>query len=487
MTINQLGNSSLFKQACYINGKWLQADSGKSIPVTNPFDNSFLGNVPECGAVETKRAIEAANHAWDAWKNLSAKDRSDFLLAWAELIDDNKEDLALIMTLEQGKPLAEARGEIDYANGFLKWFAEEARRVYGDVIPSNIKGQHLIVIKQPIGVVAAITPWNFPIAMITRKIAPALAVGCTVVVKPAEETPFSALALAALAEQAGIPAGVFNVVTGLPKEIGGEMTGNPMVRKISFTGSTAVGKLLMKECANSIKKISLELGGNAPFIVFESADIDAAVKGVMASKFRNSGQTCVCSNRIYVQDKIYDEFTQKMIAAVKQLKVGNGLEAGVQQGPLINEAAVTKVESHIEDALDKGAHLVLGGKPHELGGLFFQPTVLTNVNSSMKIAKEETFGPVAALFKFHSEEEVIKFANDTEFGLASYFYSSNIHQIWRVAEALEYGMVGINAGIVSTEVAPFGGVKQSGIAREGSKYGLEPYLEIKYLCMGAEN
>lgn len=478
-----LKNQNLFRQACYIAGKWVQSDSGKTFSVNNPFDNSVLGQVPECGRTETKHAIEAANAAWNAWKNLSAKERCDLLLAWAKLIDENKEDLALIMTLEQGKSLAESRGEMDYANSFIKWFAEEGRRVYGDVIPSNTKGQHLIVIKQPVGVVAAITPWNFPAAMITRKIAPALAVGCTVVVKPDEATPFSALALAVLAEQAGIPAGVFNIVTGIPEEIGGEMTSNPLVRKLSFTGSTAVGRLLMKECAASIKKISLELGGNAPFIVFDSADIDAAVKGAMASKFRNSGQTCVCANRIFVQDTIYAEFAEKLVKAVEQLKVGNGLENGVQQGPLINEDAVVKVKRHIEDALSKGAHLAVGGKAHALGGLFFQPTVLTDVNASMLIAKEETFGPVAPLFKFHSEEEAIHMANDTEFGLASYFYSTNIHQVWRVAEALEYGMVGINAGIISTEVAPFGGVKQSGTGREGSKYGLDSYVEIKYLCM----
>ncbi len=388
------------------------------------------------------------------------------------------------MTLEQGKPLTEARGEIDYANGFIKWFAEEGRRVYGDVIPSNLRGQHLLVIKQPVGVVAAITPWNFPTAMITRKIAPALAVGCPVVVKPDEATPFSGLALAVLAEQAGIPPGVLNMVTGVPEDIGSEMTSNPLVRKVSFTGSTAVGRVLMKQCATTLKKISLELGGNAPFIVFDDADIDAAVKGAMASKFRNSGQTCVCANRLFVQDGVYDEFSKKLVKAVQQLKVGNGLEDGVQQGPLINDAAISKVKSHIEDAVSKGAHVLLGGKTHSLGGLFFEPTVLTDVNDSMKLAKEETFGPVAPLFRFQSEEEVIHMSNDTEFGLASYFYSNNIHRIWRVAERLEYGMVGINVGILSTEVAPFGGIKQSGMGREGSKYGVEPYLEIKYLCMG---
>lgn len=478
-----LKNSDLIKQACYVNGKWIQADSGKTFTVNNPFDNSVLGRVPECGIAETKRAIEAANQAWHPWKNLSAKQRSDLLWAWAHLIDQNKEDLALIMTQEQGKPLTEARGEIDYANGFIKWFAEEGRRVYGDVIPSNLQGQHLIVIKQSVGVVAAITPWNFPTAMITRKIAPALAVGCTVVVKPAEETPFSAFALAALAELAGIPAGVFNVITGDPEKIGGEMTSNLLVRKLSFTGSTRVGSLLMQQCAPTIKKVSLELGGNAPFIVFDDADLDAAVKGAIASKFRNSGQTCVCANRILVQEPVYAEFSEKLVKAVQELKVGNGLTEGVQQGPLINEDALKKVKAHVADALQNGAQLLCGGHEHALGGLFFEPTVLTNVNTSMRIAKEETFGPVAPLFRFNSEEEAIQMANDTEFGLASYFYSNNIQRVWRVAEALEYGMVGINTGIVSTEVAPFGGVKESGIGREGSKYGIDPYIEIKYLCM----
>lgn len=479
-----LSNTNLFREACYINGEWVQADSGKTFPVLNPYDASVLGQVPECGQVETARAIAAADKAWKAWKSLSAKERSDLLWAWAHLIDKNKEDLARIMTLEEGKPLTEARGEIDYANGFIKWFAEEGRRVYGDIIPSNKREQHLLVIKQPIGVVAAITPWNFPSAMITRKIAPALAVGCTVVVKPDEATPFSAFALAVLAEQAGIPKGVLNVVTGLPEVIGAEMTANTLVRKLSFTGSTAVGRLLMKECAPTIKKISLELGGNAPFIVFDDADLDAAVQGALASKFRNSGQTCVCTNRILVQDSIYAEFSKKLVHAVRQLKVGNGLEPDMQQGPLINEAAIEKVQAHISDAVAKGAQIICGGKPHALGGLFFEPTVLTEAKLSMRLASEETFGPVAPLFRFHTEEEAISMANNTEFGLASYFYSTNINRIWRVSEALESGMVGINTGIVSTEVAPFGGVKQSGMGREGSKYGVEPYVEIKYLCMG---
>lgn len=479
-----LRHTQLFREACYINGQWTQADSGKTFTVTNPFDGQVIGKVPECGATETKRAIEAANQAWEGWRRLSAKQRTDLLWAWAHLIDQHREDLARIMTQEQGKPLEEAKGEIDYANSFVKWFAEEGRRVYGDVIPSNKREQHIIVIKQPVGVVAAITPWNFPSAMITRKISPALAVGCTVVVKPDEATPFSALALAVLAEQAGIPAGVFNVVTGNPEAIGGEMTSNPLVRKLSFTGSTAVGRLLMKQCAPTIKKISLELGGNAPFIVFDDADIDAAVKGVIASKFRNSGQTCVCANRIMVQDSVYADFTKKLVHAVKELRVGNGLEAGVQQGPLINKDAVDKVKAHIEDAVAKGAHVITGGKPHALGGLFFEPTVLTEANATMRLAKEETFGPLAPLFRFHTEEEAISLSNDTEFGLASYFYSQNIERVWRVSQALEYGMVGVNTGILSTEVAPFGGIKQSGIGREGSKYGIEPYVEIKYLCMG---
>lgn len=480
-----LQNSNLFREACYIDGKWVQADSGKTVSINNPATGEMLGKIPECGQAETKRAIEAANKAWVTWRQFSAKERSDILWAWAHLIDKNKDDLALIMTLEQGKPLTEAKGEIDYANGFIKWFAEEGRRVYGDVIPSNKRNQHLVVIKQPVGVVAAITPWNFPAAMITRKISPALAVGCTVVVKPDEATPFSAFALAVLAEQAGMPAGVLNMVTGIPEQIGGEMTGNELVRKLSFTGSTTVGRLLMQQCAPTIKKISLELGGNAPFIVFADADLDAAVQGAIASKFRNSGQTCVCANRIFVEDKIYADFSQQLVTAVKKLKVGNGLENDVQQGPLINDAALKKVKTHIADAHEKGGNILVGGKPHALGGLFFEPTVIADANDKMLLAKEETFGPVAPLFRFNSEEEVIHMANNTEFGLASYFYSTNLERVWRVSEALEYGMVGVNTGILSTEVAPFGGIKQSGIGREGSKYGIDPYIEIKYLCMGA--
>ena len=480
----QLKNKSLFREQCYSNGKWINANSKKTFSVVNPYDGKVLGHVPDCGAAETKSAIDAAEAAFLKWRALTAKERCTALQRWAQLIDDNKEDLSVLMTLEQGKPLTESRGEIDYGNSFIKWFAEENRRIYGDIIPSNKPNQHLLVIKQPIGVVGAITPWNFPHAMITRKCAPALAAGCTVVIKPAENTPFSALALAALAEEAEIPAGVFNIITGDSKKIGAELTSNPIVRKISFTGSTAVGKLLMKQAADTIKKVSLELGGNAPFIVFDDADLDAAVKGAMASKFRNTGQTCVCANRILVQEKVYDEFSKKLLAEVKKLKIGNGLDEDVQQGPLINQAAVDKVKKHIADATSKGAKIICGGHSHSAGKLFFEPTILTNVTSDMLMAREETFGPVAPLFRFKTVEEAIQMANDTEFGLASYFYSRDMHRIWKVAEALDYGMVGINEGIVSTEVAPFGGYKESGIGREGSKYGIEEYVEIKYLCMG---
>lgn len=481
----KLANLSLFQQACYINGQWVSADSGNSFPVMNPADGSILGHVPQCTEIETKRAINAAYQAWQMWRKLSAQQRSEKLWAWAQLIEENKKDLATIITFEQGKPLAEALAEVDYANACIKWFAEEGRRIYGDVLPSNKRKQHLIVMKESIGVVAAITPWNFPSAMITRKIAPALAVGCTIVVKPAEDTPFSALALAVLAEKAGIPAGVFNVITGVPEKIGAELTANSLVRKLSFTGSTRVGKLLMAQCANTVKKLSLELGGNAPFIIFDDADVDAAVHGAMLSKFRNSGQTCVCANRIYAQEGIYEKFVKKLSAAISQLKVGHGVETGVQQGPLINATALKKVQTHVDDAIKKGAHLVCGGKSHALGGLFFEPTLLTHVNDTMLISQEETFGPVAAIFKFKHEDEVIEMANATQSGLASYFYSQHMERIWRVSEALQYGMVGVNTGIISTEVAPFGGMKESGIGREGSKYGVEPYLEIKYLCMGA--
>jgi len=480
----QLQNKSLFRQHCFINGKWVDADNKKTFDVVNPFDQSILGHVPECSTAETKQAIEAAHAAFLKWRALTAKERSDLLWRWAKLIDENKEDLAVLMTLEQGKPLTESRGEIEYGNSFIKWFAEECRRIYGDIIPSNKPNQHLLVIKQPLGVVGAITPWNFPIAMITRKCAPVLAAGCTVVIKPAEDTPFSALALAVLAEQAGIPAGVINVVTGIAEKIGMELTTNPLVKKISFTGSTEVGKLLMKQSADTVKKISMELGGNAPLIVFDDADLDAAIKGTMASKFRNTGQTCVCANRILVQEKIYDAFSEKLLQAVKKLKVGNGLDNDVQQGPLINQAAIEKVKEHIADATHKGAKILWGGKSHPAGKLFFEPTVMLDATAKMRLAHEETFGPVAPLFRFKTEEEAIHMANDTEFGLASYFYSRDIYRVWRVAEALEYGMVGVNEGIVSTEVAPFGGYKESGIGREGSKYGIEEYVEIKYLCMG---
>lgn len=479
----QLKNPHLFRQQNYIAGKWIDSENKKSIPVFNPFDEKIIGHVPDCGINETKQAIQAANSAWKKWRELTSLQRCELMWNWAKLIDENKEDLAIIMTVEQGKPITESRGEIDYANSFIKWFAEEARRIYGDIIPSDKPNQHLLVIKQPVGVVGAITPWNFPAAMITRKVAPALAAGCPIVIKPASETPFSALALTVLAEKAGFPPGVINVITGDAKQIGAELTSNSLVRKISFTGSTAVGKLLMQQCSTTLKKISLELGGNAPFIVFDDANLDEAIKGVMASKFRNTGQTCVCANRILVQEKVYDAFTNKLIESVKKLKVGNGLEDNVQQGPLINEKAVEKVKRHIADAVEKGAKVVCGGKPHNAGKLFFDPTILTDVTSDMLVAKEETFGPVAALFRFKTEEDAINMSNDTQYGLASYFYSNDIHRVWRVAESLEYGMVGINAGILSTAIAPFGGIKESGMGREGSKYGIDEYIEIKYLCM----
>ncbi len=483
MMIMQLANKNLLTQQCYIDGKWLDADSKKTFAVINPFDGKEIAQVPDCGKDETMRAIQAAQQAFYEWRKLTAKQRAAYLHRWAALIEENKEDLALLMTLEQGKPIVEARGEIDYGNAFIKWFAEEGRRVYGDVIPSNIPNQHIVVIKQPIGVVAAITPWNFPMAMITRKCAPALAAGCTFVLKPAEDTPLSALALAYLADKAGFPAGVFNIITGSAKLIGEEFTSNPLVRKVSFTGSTEVGKLLMKQCATTIKKLSLELGGNAPFIVFDDADIDLAVKGAVIAKFRNTGQSCVAANRFLIHDRVYDEFKTKLVAAVKTLNIGNNLDEKSNIGPLINKDAIQKVKNHIEDAVSKGAKIVLGGNLHAQGSLIFEPTVLSDVNPSMLVAKQETFGPVAPLFRFHDEDEAIRMANDTVFGLASYFYSQDIHRVWRVSEALEYGMVAINAGFLSTEVAPFGGVKESGIGREGSKYGIDDYLEIKYLCM----
>ncbi|MGC5790989.1 MULTISPECIES: NADP-dependent succinate-semialdehyde dehydrogenase [Herbaspirillum] len=482
--LQQLKDPSLLRQQAYLNGQWCDADQAGKHEVYNPANGSLLGSVPMMGAAETRRAIEAANAAWPAWKKKTAKERSVILRRWYELMMANADDLALIMTAEQGKPLAEAKGEIGYAASFIEWFAEEGKRTYGDTIPSPSPSNRIVVIKEAIGVCAAITPWNFPAAMITRKAGPALAAGCPMVLKPAEATPFSALALAVLAERAGIPAGVFSVVTGSAKDIGGEMTSNPIVRKISFTGSTGVGKLLMEQSASSIKKLSLELGGNAPFIVFDDADLDAAVEGAIASKYRNAGQTCVCANRLYVQDGVYDAFAAKLVEAVKKLKVGDGMENGVTQGPLINEQAVKKVEQHIADAVSKGARVLLGGKRHALGHSFFEPTVLADVTPAMQVAREETFGPMAPLFRFKTDEEAVALANDTEFGLASYFYSRDIGRIWRVAEGLESGMVGINTGLISNEVAPFGGVKQSGLGREGSHFGIDDYLVVKYLCMG---
>jgi succinate-semialdehyde dehydrogenase / glutarate-semialdehyde dehydrogenase len=484
MTQIALKDPSLFKTKAYIAGEWIQSDDETTLEVQNPATGELLGKIPRMGQQEARRAIEAANRAWPEWRKKTAKQRSIILRAWHDLMLENADDLALILTTEQGKPLAEAKGEILYAASFLEWFAEEAKRVYGDTIPTPANDKRIVVTKEPIGVCAAITPWNFPAAMITRKVGPALAAGCPIIVKPAEATPFSALALAVLAERAGVPAGIFSVVTGDPKAIGSEMTANPIVRKLSFTGSTAVGRLLMAQCAPTVKKVSLELGGNAPFIVFEDADLDAAVAGAIASKYRNSGQTCVCTNRFYVHDKVYDAFAAKLRDAVEQLKVGRGTDDDVTQGPLINEPAVLKVESHIEDALAKGARIVTGGKRHALGHGFFEPTVLSDVTPAMKVARDETFGPLAPLFRFSSDEEVIALANDTEFGLASYFYSRDIGRVWRVAEALEYGMVGINTGLISNEVAPFGGVKQSGLGREGSHYGIDDYVVIKYLCVG---
>jgi len=480
----QLKDPSLFRQQAYIDGAWLDADEGQTLKVNNPASGDILGTVPKMGAAETRRAIEAAERALPAWRELTAKERSQTLRRWFELIMQNQEDLARLMTLEQGKPLTESRGEIAYAASFIEWFAEEAKRIYGDTIPGHQKDKRIIVIKQPIGVTAAITPWNFPAAMITRKAGPALAAGCTMVVKPASQTPFSALALAELAERAGIPKGVFSVVTGSAGDIGNELTANPIVRKITFTGSTEVGAKLMAQCAPGIKKVSLELGGNAPFLVFDDADLDEAVKGAMQSKYRNAGQTCVCVNRIYVQDGVYDAFAEKFQAAVEKLKIGNGLDDGVDVGPLIDDKAAAKVREHIEDAVANGAQVVTGGKAHSLGGSYFEPTLMINVPHTAKVAKEETFGPLAPLFRFKDEAEAIALANDTEFGLAAYFYARDLGRVFRVAEALESGMVGVNTGMISTEVAPFGGVKSSGLGREGSKYGIEDYLEIKYICLG---
>lgn len=479
----ELSDKTLFRQQAYINGEWVGADNGATFEVTNPATGEVLGVVPEMGAAETRRAIESAEAAWAGWRKKTAKERAAILRKWHGLMLENQADLAKIMTLEQGKSLAEATGEIAYAASFIEWFAEEGKRIYGDTIPSNSPDQRILVTKMPVGVCAAITPWNFPSAMITRKAGPALAAGCPMVVKPAEATPYSALALAVLAERAGVPAGIFSVVTGNAADIGGEMTSNPAVRKVTFTGSTAIGKLLMKQSADTLKKVSLELGGNAPFIVFDDADLDVAVEGAMASKYRNSGQTCVCANRLLVQDSVYDAFAEKLAVAVNKLQVGNGLEAGTTQGPLINEAAVQKVESHIADAVGKGARIVTGGKRHALGHTFFEPTLLADVTTDMQVASEETFGPVAPLFRFSTEAEAIQMANDTEFGLAAYFFARDVGRIWRVSEELEYGIVGVNTGIISTEVAPFGGIKESGQGREGSKYGIEDFLEIKYTCI----
>jgi len=488
-TVKSIGmkDASLFRQQVYINGKWSDADSGETNEITNPANGEVLGTVPNCGADEAKRAIEAANTAWPDWSSKTAKERAVILRRWYELMMENQEDLARIMTAEQGKPLTESRGEIAYAASFLEWFGEEGKRIYGDTIPSHAPDKRIVVIMQPIGVTVAITPWNFPAAMITRKAAPALAAGCPMVIKPAPDTPFSAFALCELAERAGVPPGIISTITGDAVEIGGEFTSNPIVRKLTFTGSTGVGKLLMKQCSGTVKKLALELGGNAPFIVFDDADLEAAIPGALASKFRNAGQTCVCANRILVQSKVYDKFCGMLADAAKNIKVADGFEDGAQQGPLINEAAVEKVESHVKDALSKGAKLLAGGKKHQLGGTFYEPTVLSGVTKEMLVAKEETFGPMAPIFKFETEEEAIDLANDTEFGLAAYFYSRDIGRIWRVSEGLEYGIVGVNEGIISTEVAPFGGVKESGTGREGSKYGIEDYLEIKYLCMGGIN
>ena len=479
-----LKDPKLFREQCYIDGAWVAADSKKTFAVDNPATGETIGNVPDMGSAETKRAIEAADKAWPAWRAKTAKERAAILRRWFDLMMASQDDLGLILTTEQGKPLAEAKGEIAYGASFVEWFAEEAKRVYGDVIPPHQPDKRILVLKQPIGVSAMITPWNFPNAMITRKAAPALAAGCTVVIKPAEQTPFSALAMAELAERAGIPKGVFNVITGDAPSIGKEMCANPTVRKVSFTGSTEVGRILMRQSADTIKKLSLELGGNAPFIVFDDADLDAAVDGAIASKYRNAGQTCVCANRIYVQDEVYDAFAAKLAEKVKQFKVGVGTETGVVIGPLIDQQGMKKVEEHVADATAKGAKVMLGGKPHSRGGLFFEPTILTGVTQQMRVSNEETFGPVAPLYRFKTDDEAIAMANATEFGLAGYFYSRDIGRVFRAAEQMETGMVCVNSGILSTEIAPFGGVKQSGLGREGSKYGIEEYLEIKYLMLG---
>ncbi|GAB2879070.1 NADP-dependent succinate-semialdehyde dehydrogenase [Microvirgula curvata] len=478
-----LKDPGLLRQQCYVNGQWLDADNGETLPVTNPATGEVVARVPRMGAAETRRALEAANAAWPAWKKKTAKERAGILRKWFDLMMAAQDDLAAILTAEQGKPLAEARGEIAYGASYIEWYAEEARRIYGDTIPTHQNDKRVLVIKEPIGVCAAVTPWNFPNAMITRKAAPALAAGCPIVVKPASQTPLSALAIAELAHRAGVPAGVFSVITGSAAAIGGEMTASDLVRKFSFTGSTEIGRELIAQCAGTVKKVSMELGGNAPFIVFDDADLDAAVEGAMISKYRNAGQTCVCANRLYVQAGVYDAFAEKFAAAVAGLKIGDGASAGITQGPLIDEKAVEKVEEHIADAVAKGGKVIAGGKRHALGHSFFEPTIVTGVTQDMKVAREETFGPLAPLFRFDTEADVIRMANDTEFGLASYFYSRDIGRIFRVGEALEYGMVGINTGVISNEAAPFGGIKQSGLGREGSKYGIEDYVEIKYLLL----
>ncbi|MBS0379353.1 MAG: NADP-dependent succinate-semialdehyde dehydrogenase [Proteobacteria bacterium] len=482
--VMKLRDPDLLRTRALIGGTWTDAAGGRTHDVTNPATGEVLGTVPVMGAAETRRAIEAAGKAFPAWAARTAKDRAAILRRWYELLMANQEDLATLMTAEQGKPFAEAKGEIAYAASFIEWFAEEGKRLYGDVIPGHQNDKRILVMRQPVGVVAAITPWNFPLAMITRKAGPALAAGCTFVCKPAAQTPYSALAAAVLAERAGVPAGVLNVITGEAAAIGGEMTSNPIVRKVTFTGSTAIGKKLMAQCAGTMKKISLELGGNAPFIVFDDADLDAAVAGAIASKYRNTGQTCVCANRLLVQSGVYEAFTKKLVEAVGKLKVGDGLKGPTDQGPLIDEKALAKVEEHVQDALAKGARVVQGGHRHALGGTFYEPTVITGVTPNMMVAREETFGPVAPLFRFETEADAVHMANDTEFGLAAYFYTRDLSRSWRVAEALEYGIVGLNTGLISTEVAPFGGVKESGVGREGSKYGILDYTELKYLCVG---
>ena len=479
-----LQDPSLLKARCYIDGQWVDADNGATIEVRNPATGALIGSIPNAGAAQTKAAIAAADRAFGPWKERTAEDRARILRRWFELMMQHQEDLALLMTSEQGKPLAEAKGEIAYAASYIEWFAEEARRIYGEVIPSPWQDRRILVTREPVGVCAAITPWNFPAAMITRKVAPALAAGCTIIVKPATQTPLSALAMAELAARAGVPTGVFSVITGDARPIGGELTASPVVRKLTFTGSTEVGRVLAAQCAPTLKKMSLELGGNAPFIVFDDADLDAAVIGAIASKYRNTGQTCVCANRLLVQDGVYEVFAEKLGRAVAALKVGNGLDKGIDQGPLIDEAALAKVEELVADATSKGARVVAGGQRHALGGTFYEPTILADLRPDMRIAQEEVFGPVAPLFRFTSEAEAIQMANDTEFGLAAYFYSRDIGRVWRVGAALQYGMVGINSGVISTAVAPFGGVKQSGMGREGSMHGIEEYVDTKYLCMG---